>query len=323
MDIAPEAGLTLPEPVAVIGAGGFLGINLARTLATHVSDLRCFGRRLAFPEALASQHWIYGDAAEDAVEEALVGCRTVIHLASTSTPTTADRDIAADAQANVVASLRLFDRCAAAGVRRLVFVSSGGTVYGAPAVVPTPESAPTLPITAYGVAKLALEKYLEVYRRQRGLDYRVLRVANLYGPFQTAEKRQGVVAAFLERAMCGQPLEIWGDGRIVRDYVYVADVVAAVMAAMRHEGEPRVFNIGSGGGLNLLEVAAAVEALLGTTVEKRFHEGRPVDVPISILDSGLALRELGWRPQTSFIEGLRLTAEWMKSRSHVQHGNGS
>lgn len=323
MDITPEASLTFPKPVAVIGAGGFLGINLARAMATRVSDLRCFGRRLAFPEALTNQRWISGDTADDAVEEALAGCHTVIHLASTSTPTTADNDIVADAQANVVASLRFFDRCVAAGVRRLVFVSSGGTVYGIPAVVPTPESAPTLPITAYGVAKLALEKYLEVYRRQRGLDYRVLRVANLYGPFQTAEKRQGVVAAFLERAMCGQPLEIWGDGRIVRDYVYVADTVAAVIAAMRHEGEQRVFNIGSGGGLSVLDVAAAVEALLGTAVEKRFHEGRPVDVPISILDSGLAHRELGWHPSTSFTEGLRLTAEWMKSRSHVRHGNRS
>lgn len=310
MECAKSAA-RLPSPIALIGAGGFLGINLARHLAPRVDDLRCFGRRLSFPDALPGLRWIAGDAADAAVAAALAGCHTVIHLASTSTPATADRDIAADAQANLLASLRLFDRCVEAGVRRVVFISSGGTVYGIPAVVPTPESAPTLPITAYGVAKLAVEKYLEVYLRQRGLDYRVLRIANLYGPYQTADKQQGVVAAFLGRALRGEGLEIWGDGSVVRDYVYVEDVAEAVVGAVTHGGPSRVFNIGSGAGLSLADVIAAMEELLGRRLEKRFRTGRPVDVPVSILDCGLAQRELGWQARTPFAAGLRATAGWL------------
>lgn len=310
---APSA-CGLPVRVALIGAGGFLGTYLARHLSSRIPDLCCFGRSQSFPEALCGLRWVTGDiASTDShnLDEALAGCDTVIHLASASTPATADRDISFDAQANVMSSLRLFDRCIAAGVKRVLFISSGGTVYGIPSFTPTPESAPTLPITAYGVAKLSIEKYLEVYRRLRGLEYRVLRISNVYGPFQTAVKQQGVVAAFLARALRGEALEIWGDGKVVRDYIYVEDVAEAVMAAMTHRGNQRVFNIGSGGGLSINEVISAIEALLGHDLDKRYKEGRPVDVPVNVLDCELAWKELGWRACTSFPKGLRLTANWM------------
>lgn len=310
----------LSQRVALIGAGGFLGTVLARHLAPRVEDLHGFGRRRSFADALPPElRWFAGDIADtDALDAALAGCDAVIHLASTSTPATADRDIAADAEANVIASLKLFERCVAAGVGRLLFLSSGGTIYGIPEITPTPESAAALPITAYGVAKLSIEKYLEVYRRQRGLDYRVLRVANVYGPYQTAEKLQGVVAAFLSRALRGEPLEIWGDGQVVRDYVYAGDVAEAVEAALRHRGEKRVFNIGSGGGLSLNEVIAAIEHQLGRHLEKRYRSGRPVDVPVSVLDCALAGTELDWHAHTAFDEGLSLTAAWMTERSAQQ-----
>lgn len=305
-----------PSPVAIIGAGGFLGTNLGRSLTPHVEDLRCFGRRQSFPDALRGLHWIDGDISDTdtaALDGALAGCATVIHLASTSTPATADRNISADAQENIVGSLKLFDRCIAAGVKRVVFISSGGTVYGIPESTPIPESAPTQPITAYGVAKLAIEKYLELYRRQHGLEYRALRVANVYGPFQTGEKQQGVVAAFLSKALSGKAVEIWGDGQVVRDYVYVADVAEAVVAAARHQGEHRVFNIGSGVGLSLTDIISAIENLLGHNLEKHFKPARATDVPINILDCGLAKTALGWQANTTFMDGLDLTTEWMKA----------
>ncbi len=309
------------SPIAVIGAGGFLGTFLAQYMTRHGRDVRCFGRRQAFPDVLRGLHWTTGDIAHpdsEALDAVLSGCDTVIHLASSSTPANADKDIRADAQANVIGSLSLFERCVAAGVRRVVFISSGGTVYGIPDVTPTPESAPTLPITAYGVAKLAVEKYLEVYRRQRSLDYRVLRVSNAYGVFQTAEKRQGVVAAFLSNALSGDAVEIWGDGHVVRDYVYVEDVAEAIVAAMEHQGEHRVFNIGSGTGLSLNDVISVIEELLGRDLDKRYRTGRPVDVPVSVLDCGLAKSELGWHAHTGFRDGLRLTVEWMR-RWYLPH----
>ena len=301
-----------PEKVAVIGAGGFLGTNLARFLASRVEDVRCYGRRRAFPDALHGLSWATGELADARLAETVAGCDVVIHLASTSTPATADRDILADAEANVMGSLRLMQHCVAGRVGRLVFISSGGTIYGIPAVIPTPESAPTDPITAYGAAKLAIEKYLEIFRRQHGLDYRVLRVANVYGPYQTAEKGQGVVAAFLARALADQALEIWGDGQVVRDYVFISDVAEAIWAAMRHDGAHRVFNIGGGTGASVLQIAAAIEQLVGHPLQRRFHPARPVDVPVSILDHSLATNALGWQPAVNLEQGLVQALEWMR-----------
>lgn len=300
------------ERVAVIGAGGFLGTNLVRFLASRIKDVRCYGRRRSFPDALHGLSWVTGEMADARLAETVAKCDVVIHLASTSTPATADRDIVADAEANVMDSLRLMEHCVAGGVGQLVFISSGGTVYGIPTVIPTPESAPTDPITAYGVAKLAVEKYLEIFRRRHGLDYRILRVANIYGPYQTAEKGQGVVAAFLARALTEMPLEIWGDGQVVRDYVFASDVAEAIWAAMRHEGPHRVFNIGGGTGASVLQIAAAIENLIERPLERRFRPARPVDVPISILDHALATKELKWNPVIGLDRGLALTLEWMR-----------
>lgn len=312
MSIQPATG---PKGVALIGAGGFIGTNLVRRLSDQVADLRCFGRRQAFPSVLKDVAWFSGDLADPqgtALAQAIRGCETVVHLASTSTPVNADQDIPADAQANVIDSLSLFEHCVAEGVRRVVFLSSGGTVYGIPTVTPTPESAPTRPITAYGAAKLAIEKYLEVYRRQRGLDYIVLRVANAYGPYQTEEKQQGVIAAFVSKALRGESIEIWGDGSVVRDYIYIDDVAEALIASLFYSGSERVFNIGSGVGTSLLDIASKIEQSLGVHPQKRFRPGRPADVPISVLDCVLAQEELAWQARTSLDIGLRSTVEWLR-----------
>jgi len=306
------ASFSLLNRVVLIGAGGFFGTNLSRHLAPQVTELRCVGLHQSFPEAMQGLTWSVGDMAEVSTD-ILSGCDTVVHLASTSAPGT-DLDISHDAESNVLASLRLFDRCVTAGVNRLVFISSGGTVYGVPCHVPIPESAPTQPITAYGVAKLAVEKYLEIYARLHGLDYRVLRISNLYGPYQTTANTQGVVAAFLAKALRNEPLEIWGDGRVVRDYVFVEDAAAAVVAAMHYRGPERIFNIGSGMGMSLNEVIAAIEALLGHRLEKNYKPGRSVDVPANILDCTLARQELGWTARTAFALGLDKTFAWMRSR---------
>jgi UDP-glucose 4-epimerase len=306
--------LPLPFRVALIGAGGFFGTNLARHLAPRVSGLRCFGVHQSFPSAMQGLAWVPGNITDPILTEVLSGCDTVIHLASTSAPGT-DRDISADAKANVMTSLHLFDHCVAAGVKRLVFISSGGTVYGIPNHLPIPESEPTNPITPYGVAKLTIEKYLEVYSRLHGLDYRVLRISNLYGPYQTTAKKQGVIAAFLSEALSGEPLEIWGDGKVIRDYLWVEDAANAVLAAMCYEGSDRVFNIGSGVGMSINEVIASIETILNIPLKRNYRPGRPADVPVNILDCSLARFKLDWHADTTFAHGLETTANWMRLRT--------
>jgi UDP-glucose 4-epimerase len=296
---------------AVLGAGGFLGTNLCRELQPQVASVRAFGRRQSFPSALIGVEWIPGDFTEPtSVATAISGCDTVFHLVNATTPASANIDKLADLQSNVAPTLRLLEACREAGVKRVIFISSGGTIYGLPKQVPTPESAPTDPITAYGISKLAIEKYLGLYEYLHGLQYRVLRVANPFGPYQTALKSQGVIAAFMHQCASREPIHIWGDGSSVRDYVYVTDVVDAMLAAAQHQGPSRVFNIGGGQGRSLLDILDVIKRVSGTTPEIQFSPSRSVDIPRSILDISLASQELGWTPQTTFDEGMQRTWAW-------------
>ncbi len=301
----------------VFGGGGFIGTNLCRSLIGKVDTLRAFGRRKSFPDALKGVDWIPGDFTDaSALAAAVVGCDVVFHLVTSTTPASGNVDKIVDLQSNVVSTLHLLDACREERVRRVVFISSGGTIYGIPERIPTPEDSPLNPISAYGISKLAIEKYLALYEHLHGIEYRVLRVANPYGPFQTAMRNQGVIAAFLGRALGGKPIEMWGDGSITRDYVYIDDVVEALELAAVHNGRSRVFNIGSGEGRSLYEILTAIEQALGRPIDIRRFEGRKVDLPCNILDVGLAASDLGWRPRTNFLNGLEKTIVWMREASY-------
>lgn len=300
----------------VLGAGGFIGTNLCRSLADKVEMLRAFGRRQAFPDATPSSTWIPGDFSDTAAIAAAVdGMDVVFHLLSTSTPASSNIDKVADVQTNVIATLRLLEICRQQAVGRVVFVSSGGAIYGTPAIVPTPEDAPTAPLNSYGIVKLAIEKYLGLYEHLYGLDYRILRVSNPYGPYQTALRNQGAIAAFMSRALAGKPIDIWGDGSTMRDYVYISDVVDALELAASHTGSNTIFNIGSGTNHSLLQIAASIEALIGRKQEIRFSGVRKLDTQLSLLSIERARTDLDWQPKVNLSEGLELTLDWMKRQT--------
>ncbi len=311
-----EATATLRDASClVLGGGGFIGTHLCRGLAARGASVLGFGRRRAYPEALAGVRWTtadFGDRA--ALARAVEGRDLVFHLLGGSTPESSNKDPAADLRDCAEATLHLLDICRDSGVRRVVFVSSGGTVYGVPGRNPIREDAPTDPVSAYGVSKLAVEKYLALYRHLHGLDYVILRVSNPFGPLQDPYRRQGVVAALLRRILDDRPVEIWGDGTVVRDFVYVADLIEALVAAAGYSGLHRVFNVGSGVGRSVLEVAEAVAAVLGHAEVRKLHKpGRATDVPVNVLDIGLIGREMGWRPRTAWLDALAATAAWMRA----------
>lgn len=310
-----HATINLPSlRCAVLGAGGFIRTNLCRALMRQGCTVRAFGRRQTFPQALLGCDWMSGDFTDPTcLATAVAGCDVVFHLVNATTPASANADKLADLNANVASTLHLLDICRELGVSRVVFVSSGGTIYGIPDLVPTPETASTNPITAYGISKLAIEKYLSLYEYLYGLEYRVLRVANPFGPYQTALKGQGVIAAFLHGVLSGKPIEMWGDGKVVRDYIFVEDVVDSLILAATHKGDGRIFNIGSGEGRSLNDIVAAIGGLLKIDIKVEYRPGRPVDVPVSILDTTLAEKYLGWRPHVPFEKGLQKTIAWMES----------
>jgi len=300
--------------VLVTGGNGFIGTYCVDALAAeglevHVYDL--FERRLgALPERAG---FTQGDLADqDRLRGALEGADAVLHLAWSGIHESSTRDPAGDVAANLLPSLRLVDACAELGVRRLVFLSSGGAVYGsgAPAMG---EEHPTDPISAYGISKLAVEKYLHLYRVQHGLEYVVLRPSVPYGPGQDAQRRQGVVSVFLHRIARGQPVEIWGDGSAIRDYFYVADLARATVAAVTRAPEgPRVFNLGGGRGYSLHQLLEILEEVTGRTPGVEYREPRKIDPPRVSLDISRAERHLGWRPVVDLREGVERTWEWIR-----------
>ena len=298
----------------MFGGGGFIGTNLCRSLSGRTASLKAFGRRQSFPAALDGVDWFQGDFNDPlSIAAAVEGCDTVFHLINASTPANANVDKMADLRWNVLSTLHLLEACRSGPPKRVIFISSGGTVYGIPKTIPTDEEAPCWPITSYGISKLAVERYLHLYEYMHGLDYRILRVSNPFGPYQVAEKNQGVVGAFAKRIVAGQPLEIWGDGSVTRDYVYIDDVVAALELAAMHEGPDRVFNIGSGVGRRLDDVVEALQTIEGRPLAVERREGRRVDIPASALDISRAKRSLGWSPKVEFAEGLRQTLDWARA----------
>jgi UDP-glucose 4-epimerase len=296
----------------VLGGGGFIGTHLCRRLKGRVASLKAFGRRQSFPAVLEGVEWFQGDFNDpSAVAAAVEGCDIVFHLVNATTPSSANVDKVSDVRLNVVGSLQLLEICKTENVKRVVFASSGGTVYGVPQTLPTPEDAPCWPITSYGISKLAVERYLHLFEYLYNLEYRVLRIANPFGPLQLASKNQGVIAAFLRRMLAGQAVEIWGDGTVGRDYLYIDDVIDALVLAATHDGQDRIFNIGSGVARTINQVVESLESAVGRKCIVVRREGRMIDVPVSVLDVGRAKRSLNWEPKTRFDDGLEQTVRWL------------
>jgi UDP-glucose 4-epimerase len=305
--------------ITVFGGGGFIGSAIADELLREGHELRIFERPRVPPyRQFATQEkveWIGGDLGSSAdIANAVDGMDAVVHLVSTTLPKSSNDDPVYDVQSNLVASLGLLDAMVAHGVRRIVFISSGGTVYGNPAYLPIDENHPTNPRVSYGIVKLAIEKYLLVYQQRHDIRSIILRVSNPYGERQRVETAQGAVAVFLNRALQSLPLEIWGDGSATRDYLYVGDVAKAFARALAYDGPSSIFNISSGVGTSVNDLIAMLEQTLDQALRREYVAGRDFDVPASVLDNSLARRELVWEPIVSLQEGLTRTAQWARSR---------
>ena len=211
----------------------------------------------------------------------------------------------------MIETLFLLEQCITQKVKKIIFISSGGTVYGNPSVLPIPENSPTEPECSYGITKLTIEKYLYLYRFLHGLDYCVLRLANAYGERQRPTATQGVIPVFLERALRNDEIVVWGDGSVIRDYVYVTDIASALLKALTYSGDTKVFNIGSGEQYSLNEVIQLIEHVTGQPLKVKYTEGRSFDVPINVLDVSRAKSFLNWTPTVSLSEGIARMYAWM------------
>jgi len=301
----------------IFGGGGFIGSAIADRLLLDGHAVRIFERPRVEPyrkfKASEKMEWVTGDfLSTHDVGSAIDGADVVLHLVSTTLPKSSNDDPIYDVQSNVVGTLQLLQAMVAHNVRKIVFISSGGTVYGIPKYLPIDESHPTDPLVSYGITKLAVEKYLHLFEHMHGIKTITLRVANPYGERQRVETAQGAVGVFLHRALSGTPIEIWGDGSVTRDYIHISDVAEAFVRALDYAGLKNVFNISSGSGTSLNELIGILEETLGKPIERRYLPARPFDVPVSVLSNDLARAELQWSPVVSMRDGIARTAEWMK-----------
>jgi UDP-glucose 4-epimerase len=308
--------------VLVTGGAGFIGSHIAEAYLRDgwevvVLDDLSRGHERNVPKGA---QFVRADIRSAEARKAVVTGRFDVvnhHAAQIDVRVSVDRP-AFDSEINVVGLVNLLEGAGDGGVRRFVFASSGGVIYGDPAVIPTPETAPKLPISPYGVSKLAGEYYLRALALLRGFEGVAMRYANVFGPRQDPKSEAGVVSIFVSRLLVGEPLTVFGDGRQTRDYVFVKDVARANVLASTTAApglDTTAFNIATSRQRSVLDLAAAIGEVMGQKPRLEFAPPRAGELFRSALDVSKAKKVLGWTPDYVFEDGLRELVDWFKAEA--------
>ncbi|PDS33802.1 NAD-dependent epimerase/dehydratase family protein [Rhizobium anhuiense] len=286
----------------ITGGTGFVGRSLARILQAAGDEVILATRGRHQDGDL--HHWIEYDLRDRSTIANIIEARPdgVFHLAWSTTPGSAESDPASDVQINLAGTLALFQELSKSMPVPVVFVSSGGTVYGVADTLPIPEEHPLRPIGIYGITKATAEQYAQNFRARTNLDIRIARLSNPFGAYQSAAKLQGAASIFTRKIIHREPITIWGDGSIVRDYIDVDDASSALVAIMRMAPAPQgikpIYNVGSGEGLSLrklLETISQVSSILPTV---NYTSQRSFDIPENVLSIDRICRDSDWRPRS-------------------------
>lgn len=302
--------------ITILGAAGFIGTNLAIALAkdNHVT--------------VVDQHMDYFSAMKDLklnviyrkadftasfdYDELLENTDVLYHLISTTAPSTSNKNIAEELTANVVVTSEILEACVRKRVKKVVFISSGGTVYGKDIVCPVGEETTANPISSYGIQKLTIEKLLYLYNYLYNLDYRIIRLANPYGPYQRPNGVLGVVTTFTYKALKNEEIVVYGDGTVVRDFIYIDDAVRGILNIVQYSGEYKLFNLGQGKGTSVNQVIHTIEKVLGKKLPVKYLSGRKVDVPVNYLDINRYESACGNLNPMSLEAGISKTLAFMR-----------
>jgi UDP-glucose 4-epimerase len=291
--------------ILITGGSGFIGSTLALSLANNGHEVVVLDRRsnpmLSCNSTIAFRQ---GDFSNPVLlETVLEGVEVVYHLAWSTIPATSNVGPEADISVNLIGTLCLLSACAKKGVRRVIFSSTGGTVYGDTQINLITEAAPTYPLCSYGITKLAAEKYLGVFYHLKGLEYVVLRISNAYGPNQDPKSGVGFIGAALASARDNRKLTLWGDGSVVRDYIFVDDIVNAMTMSAVPTFPVGIYHVSSGVGFSLNELLSLISGVIGRDIRTEPAAGRNFDVKRVILDNN-KLRAIGWDAKVSIKDGI-------------------
>jgi UDP-glucose 4-epimerase len=303
--------------VLVTGGAGFIGSHVADALLRSEHDVDLLddlssGRRANVPDG-ATLHVTDVRSTEAAELIAENKYEVLVHHAAQMDVRTSVREPGFDADVNIRGFLNLVEAGRSNGLKKVIFASTGGAIYGEPEYTPQDIDHPCRPVSPYGVAKLATEKYLHYYQVQHGIDSVALRYANVYGPRQNAEGEAGVVAIFADEMLSGGQPVIYGDGKQTRDYVYVEDVVQANLAALDYDGSG-VFNVGTGRETSVNELFRLMRHKTEADIQEKHEPARPGEQQRSVLGYDQTTAELGWEPEVRLEEGIERTIQWFREQ---------
>lgn len=305
--------------IILFGGAGFIGTNLAIELSQDENnDITLVDRDINFFEDLRKLNlqkfsYVESDFSENTnFDELLEGQEVVYHLVSTTVPTTSNQQIPQELSANIIVTSKLLEACVRQNVKKVIFISSGGTVYGKEVCCPLKEETPTYPISSYGLQKITIEKLLYLYHYMYNLDYRIVRLSNPYGPYQRPNGILGAVTTFTYKALNDEEITVFGDGSVVRDFIYIDDAVDAIIKIATQNVEQKTFNLGCGYGTSIKQLLDIISSTLNIDLKIKYVEGRSVDVPVNYLDIQRYEKYFGTLSPISLEEGIKKTAEFMQ-----------
>jgi UDP-glucose 4-epimerase len=310
------------ENILILGADGFIGSSMAASLLRdskyQISAFDFFkdGKSKNLEGYRGIIEFASGDFLNRKdLKKALQNVDYVFHFLSSTTPGSSMNDPLIDINTNVIGMLSLLDECVAAKVKKVIFSSSGGTVYGDQGKLKYSENDNTNPISPYGISKLTIEKYLEYYKINHGLDYLILRYSNLYGPGQNISGTQGIIPIFLNLISHNEPITIYGDGENVRDYLYIDDAIEITKQLFNKENKYNLYNVGSGQGESTNEIIKAIEKIINKKAIINWLPDRKIDVKRIILDTTRLTNEIKYSPKVTVGDGIKKTWDWLEKRS--------
>lgn len=305
--------------IIILGAAGFIGTNLTKHL------LMLPNIKLTLVDNKKEYFVNYDMLKSDRINivqcdfnietdynKLLCGHEIVFNLLSTTIPGNSNKNISFELSNNVSVAAKILDACVHEKIKKVIFTSSGGTVYGVNCICPIKEETITQPITTYGIQKVTIENMLYLYNYMYGLDYSVVRIANPYGPYQRPNGVLGAVTTFIYKAINEEQISVYGDGNIIRDYVYIDDVVNAILNVSFKPFDEKVVNIGSGYGRSIKEILEIIEQTLKIKLDVVYYPKRNVDIPINYLDITKYENKFGKLAKTSIEIGIVKTAKFLK-----------
>jgi len=307
----------MPEGILVIGSTGFVGRSLLARLSCVFPEIYTIARHDDKLEKLPNVYH-HRSSLDNSVllKKILPRCRVVFHLASETTPGSSILQPALEAVNNLLPSLRFLECLQEYSHLSLIYVSTGGAIYGDTGKDKVSEDMPLFPLSYYGAGKAALEKFIFAYSRQTGNTALILRPSNIYGPGQVYKQGFGIVPTIFNHQLLRKPLQVWGDGKTTRDYLYIDDFVdfcLLLLAKIASEGTGKIYNIGSGQGTTLIELVSMIEEITGQRIPRTFQPARTVDVRRIVLDNSRINRRFHWTPQNDLRKGLKKTWEWFRT----------